>query len=117
MTHLFILTAVLLIPAAEEKPPPRVEPSPRAPLGQVLEWTSVRGKPYWYRLPRKLDARKPPHLVLMLHGTGLKWGWAFWNYPIAAGGFRGSDVVVAPEGMAPGGGDTFNFMQGKPDGD
>ncbi len=103
--------------AAEEKPPPRVEPSPQAPLGQVLEWTSARGKPYWYRLPRQIDPRKPPALILMLHGTGLKWGWAFWNYPIAAGGFRGSDIVVAPEAMTRGQGDTFDFIQGKADGD
>ena len=100
-----------------EEPPPRVEPSPAAPLGQVLEWTSPAGKPYWYRLPRRIDRQRPPNLVLMLHGTGLKWGWAFWNYPIAAGSFRGEDIVVAPEGMTPGQGDTFNFIQGKADGD
>jgi len=103
--------------AGAEEPPPRVEPSPAAPLGQVLEWTSAAGKPYWYRLPRRLDRQRPPGLVLMLHGTGLKWGWAFWNYPIAAGSFRGEDIVVAPEGMTPGQGDTFNFIQGKADGD
>src|SRR5687768_16898383 len=91
--------------AKEEKGPPRVEPSDKAPLGDVLEWTSAQGKPYWYRLPKRIDRSKPPNLVLMFHGTGLKWGWAFWNYPIANGGFRGSDVVVAPEGMTPGSGD------------
>ena len=111
----FLLAAGLL--AAEEKPPPRAEPSPQAPPGQVLEWTDGRGKPLWYRLPRKLDARKPPALLLMLHGTGLKWGWAFWNYPIAAGSFRGDDVVVAPEGMTPDQQGNFNFIQGKADGD
>ena len=25
------------------------------PRGQVLEWTSAEGKPYWYRLPKNLD--------------------------------------------------------------
>jgi predicted esterase len=105
-----------LLVAAEEKPVPRVEPSPAAPLGQVLEWTSERGKPYWYRLPRRIDPNKPPNLLLMLHGTGVKWGWAFWNYPVAAGSFRGGDIVVAPEGMTPGQGDTFNFVQGESDG-
>jgi predicted esterase len=98
-----------------QDPPPRVEPSSSAPLGKVLEWTSAEGKPYWYRLPRKLEATRPPNLLLMLHGTGLAWGWAFWNYPISDGTFRGDDVVVAPEGMADGGGGTFNFVQGKPD--
>jgi pimeloyl-ACP methyl ester carboxylesterase len=106
-----------LLAAAEEKPVPRAEPSASAPLGQLLEWTSSRGKPYWYRLPRKLDRKRPPNLLLMLHGTGLKWGWAFWNYPIAAGGFRGEDIVVAPEAMTPGQGDTFNFVQGGADGE
>lgn len=103
--------------AAEEKPPPRAEPSLQAPLGQVLGGTSPRGRPYWYRLPRSLGPKKPANLLLMLHGTGLKWGWAFWNYPIAGGAFRGEDIVVAPEGMTPGQGETFNFMQGKADGD
>jgi predicted esterase len=103
--------------AAEEKPPPRAEPSPQAPLGQVLAWTDRRDKPCWYRLPRKLDARKPPALIFMLHGTGLKWGWAFWYYPIAAGSFRADDVVVAPEGMSPDQAGNFNFIQGPADGD
>ena len=75
--------------AGAEEPPPRVEPSTAAPLGQVLEWTSAEGKPYWYRLPKKSRPPAAADLVLMLHGTGLKWGWAFWNYPIAAGSFRG----------------------------
>jgi predicted esterase len=117
---LAVLAALLLpgpVGGADEKPPPRAEPSPKAPLGQVLEWTSPRGKPYWYRLPRRLDPKKPPALLIMLHGTGVQWGWAFWNYPIATGAFRGEDIVVAPEGMTAGGGDTFNFIQGKADGD
>ena len=95
----------------------KVEPAASAPLGKTLEWKSAEGKPYWYRLPKKLADGKPRALTLMLHGTGLKWGWAFWNYPIANGGFRGDDIVVAPEGMTPGGGDTFNFVQDKKDGD
>ncbi len=119
---LVVLVALLsavpgIAPAAEEKPTPRAEPSLQAPLGQVLEWTSPRGKPYWYRLPRRLGSKQPANLLLMLHGTGLKWGWAFWNYPIAGGAFRGEDIVVAPEGMTPGQGETFNFVQGEPDGD
>ena len=95
----------------------KVAPSWKAPQGQTLEWTSAEGKSYWYRLPRTIDPKEPPNLVLMLHGTGLTWGWAFWNYPIGNGGFRGNDIVIAPEGMTPGGGDTFNFTQSKPDGD
>src|SRR5262245_46009905 len=90
-------TALSALAAQEPKPTPRVEPSTEAPLGKQLEWTSAEGKPYWYRLPKKLDRANPPNLLLMLHGTGLKWGWAFWNYPIAEGAFRGDDIVVAPE--------------------
>jgi predicted esterase len=101
--------------AQEEGKVERVEPGPKAPRGDVLEWTSAQGKPYWYRLPKKPG--KATNLVLMLHGTGLKWGWAFWNYPIATGEFRGDDIVIAPEGMTDGGGGTFNFVQGKNDGE
>ncbi len=93
----------------------RHEPG-RAPPGEVCEWTSPQGKPFWYRVPEKIVPSRPPNLLFMLHGTGLKWGWAFWNYPIGNGGFRKNDIVVAPEGMTPGG-DTFNFIQGKEDGD
>ncbi len=119
MSRSFLAAAALLawtVALADDKPPPRVEPSLAAPLGEVLEWTSAEGKPYGYRLPRRIDPQKPPNLLFMLHGTGLKWGWAFWNYPIAGGRFRGNDIVIAPEGMTPGQGDTFNFIQGKADG-
>jgi len=114
-----IFSLAFAVPAAAQKigTVPVVAPAPGAPRGKVLEWTSAEGKPFWYRLPAKLDGRNPPNLVFLLHGTGLKWGWAFWNYPIANGQFRGGDIVVAPEGMTPGQGDTFNFVQGKKDGD
>jgi predicted esterase len=104
---------------AAQDPPrtPRAEPSPDVPGGKVLEWTSAENKPYWYRVPKRIDRSKPPNLLLMLHGTGLKWGWAFWNYPIAEGTFRGNDIVVAPEGMTDGGSGTFNFTQSKADSD
>ncbi len=94
-----------------------VEPGRRAPGGKVLEWKSDEDKTYWYRVPEKISEKKPPALILMLHGTGLPWGWAFWNYPIATGQFRGDDIVVAPEGMTPGANNTFNFVQSKNDGD
>jgi predicted esterase len=96
---------------------PRVAPSQSAPRGETLEWTSPAGKLYWYRLPKKLSAKKPPCLIFMLHGTGLNHGWSFWNYPIARGSFRPDDIIVSPDGLTPGGGDTFNFVQGKKDGD
>lgn len=94
----------------------KIEPGPKVPGGKVLEWTSPQGQPYWYRVPKKVSKRKPPNLLLMLHGTGMRWGWAFWNYPIAAGKWRPDDIVVAPEGLTPGNG-AFNFIQGKKDGD
>jgi predicted esterase len=120
MTAARVLLASFLLhcaASAQEPPTPRAEPSPNAPLGRRLEWTDAEGKPFWYRLPKKLDRAKPPALVLMLHGTGMKWGWAFWNYPIDDGGFRRDDIVVAPEGMTDGGNGTFNFVQGKAEGD
>ncbi|MEZ5979194.1 MAG: alpha/beta hydrolase [Planctomycetota bacterium] len=94
---------------------PRVEPSTSAPRNEVLEWTTPEGQEYWYRLPK--ESRRKPCLVLMLHGTGLNHGWSFWNYPIGSGVFRGDDIVVSPDGLSPGQGDTFNFLQGKADGD
>jgi predicted esterase len=116
VARLLVGSGVLVLALfAQDQPPPKIEPSTEAPAGKVLEWTSAEGKPYWYRLPKKIDRARPPNLLVMLHGTGLKWGWAFWNYPIAEGSFRGNDVVVAPEGMTPGGEGIFNFTQAKPD--
>ena len=117
---------------AQEKADLVVAPGPDAPVGKVLEWNSAPDKPYWYRLPdlstetsktadgeasTSTSVKRKPALILMLHGTGLKWGWAFWNYSIAAGKFRPNDIVVAPEGMTPGHNGTFNFVQGKKDGE
>src|SRR5690606_25984148 len=96
---------------------PIVPPTSSAEKGKTLEWVSAEGRPYWYRLPEKIDARKPPNLVIMLHGTGLNWGWSFWNYPIGNGKFRSGDIVVSPDGLTPGQSGTFNFIQGKKDGD
>jgi len=96
---------------------PRAAPSPSASKNKVLEWTSREGRAYWYRLPAKISRKKPPCLILMLHGTGLNHGWSFWNYPIVRGRFRPDDIVVSPDGLTPGAGGTYNFLQGKKDGD
>ncbi len=101
----------------QEKADERVAPGGKAPGGKLLEWMTSEGQPYWYRLPERIDEKRPPNLLLMLHGTGMPWGWAFWNYPILTGRFRGGDIVVAPEGLTPGQGETFNFLQGNADGD
>lgn len=101
---------------AQKEADARVEPGPKAPKGKVLEWTSAAGKPFWYRIPKGIRQKSPPSLILMLHGTGLPYKWAFWNYPIASGRFRPDDVVVAPEGLTPGNG-ALNFIQGKKDGE
>jgi predicted esterase len=68
-------------------------------------------------VPKKQRGKRKPALVFMLHGTGLNHGWSFWNYPIADGTFRGDDIVVSPDGLTPGNGDTFNFVQNKKDGE
>jgi len=112
-----VTTLAGLAPSQKLGTVPRVAPSTSAPRGETLEWTSPAGKPYWYRLPKKINAKKPPCLILMLHGTGLNHGWSFWNYPIAGPAFRPDDIVVSPDGLTPGGGGTFNFVQGKKDGD
>ncbi|MEZ6194643.1 MAG: alpha/beta fold hydrolase [Planctomycetota bacterium] len=95
---------------------PRERPTSDAPREKTLEWSSSAERPFWYRLPKKIDAKRPPALILMLHGTGGNHGWAFWNYGIDGGRFRPDDIVVSPDGVTPGGGDTFNFVQGKKDG-
>jgi predicted esterase len=86
------------------------------PRGKLLEWKSAQGRPYWYRVPKTIDAKTPPDLLVMLHGTGGNHGWSFWNYPIL-GDFRRRDIVVSPDGVTPGQGDTFNFVQGPKDGE
>jgi predicted esterase len=116
MIVIALLSLAALTPAQKEAHA-RVAPGPKVPRGEVLEWTSAQGQPYWYRVPKKVEEGNPPSLILMLHGTGMPWGWAFWNYPIASGAFRGDDIVVAPEGLTPGGGKTFNFVQGPKDGE
>ncbi|MCU0865447.1 MAG: alpha/beta fold hydrolase [Planctomycetes bacterium] len=93
-----------------------VEPELKAPRGKVLEWKSAQGKTYWYRLPKEIEPKVPPDLVLMLHGTGLDHRWSFANYPVA-GEFRKRDIVVSPDGVTPGHGETFNFVQGPKDGE
>lgn len=92
-----------------------VEPNIKAAGGKVLEWRSAQGKPYWYRLPRDIDPKQPPDLLLMLHGTGSDHRWSFWNYRDER--FRKRDIVVSPDGLTPGADDTFNFRQGPKDGD
>lgn len=88
-----------------------VEPNDKAPRGKALEWKSAQGRPYWYRLPKDLDPKNPPDLLLMLHGTGLDHRWSFANHPIV-GDFRKRDIVVSPDALTPGQGGTFNFVQG-----
>ena len=116
-TSLTLAFLALATTSHAELPDAKADPAGNPPKGEVVEWTSPTGQPYWYRLPKKISQSKPPNLVFMLHGTGMPWGWAFFNYPIANGQFRGDDIMVAPEGMTPGHGETFNFVQGKTDGD
>jgi len=113
---LVLLPAVCAV-AQEAGKVEKIPPSTSAPKGKTLESVSKEGQPYWYRLPKKLSAKNPPNLIFMLHGTGMPWGWAFWNYSIDSGAFRKNDILVAPEGVTPGHGGTFNFVQGKKDGD
>lgn len=102
--------------ASSQKDVAVVEPSAKAPRYEVLEWKTPEGRPYWYRLPKKIDEKRPPDLLVMLHGTGLDHRWSFANYR-PQDGWRRDDIVVSPDGLTPGGGDTFNFVQGKQDGD
>ncbi|MHC4380228.1 MAG: CE1 family esterase [Planctomycetota bacterium] len=102
---------------AQEKADEIVAPSSSAPVGKTLEWKTPEGRPYWYRIPRKIKASDPPALILFLHGTGGSHGWAFWNYRLADGMYRKDDILVSPDGLSPGRNGTFNFEQNKKDGD
>ena len=103
--------------AAQEKADEIVAPSSSAPSGKTLEWKTPEGRPYWYRIPRKIKESDPPALILFLHGTGGSHGWAFWNYRLADGNYRKDDILVSPDGLTPGHNGTFNFQQNKKDGD
>lgn len=117
-----ILVAVALLSlstfAQKEEEIPRVEPSSKGEVGVLLEWTTPEGQEYWYRLPKESQRGRKPALVIMLHGTGTNHGWSFWNYPIVNNGgtFRPMDIIVSPDGLTPGGNNTFNFVQNELDG-
>ncbi len=117
LAHGFGLLFALVGKAAlAQKPPAVVEPSAKAPRGEVLEWKSAQGRTYWYRLPKEMDGKQPANLLLMLHGTGLDHRWSFANY-FDLPNQRRRDLVVSPDGLTPGQGDTFNFVQGPKDGE
>ncbi len=114
ISFFFVLTSGGI---AQEAADAVTAPGKKAPRGQLLEWKSEAGQPYWYHVPEVFSKDRPPALILMLHGTGGNQGWSFWNYPIVAGKFRPHDIVVSPDGVTPGGGTSFNFVQGKKDGE
>jgi predicted esterase len=106
-----VLLATAVLAAAQDLKPEPLAPSASLAAGKTYEATSPGKRPYLYRVPDK--GPRAPHLILMLHGTGMKHGWPFWNYPIHTGHFRKHDFVVAPESENP----DRGFVQGKPDRD
>jgi predicted esterase len=108
MTVLLLVTGTAL---AQELEFPNENPSADLALGKCYEGVSKAKRPYWYRLPEKIDKDAPPDLIFLLHGTGLSYKWGFWNYAPHKGHFRKNDIVVSPESEMPGRG----FMQKKPD--
>lgn len=111
MRTVVALLAVAAVAAAQELKPEPAAPAATLAAGKTYEATSPGKRPYLYRVPD--PGPRAPHLILMLHGTGMKYGWPFWNYPIHTGHFRKHDFVVAPESENPDSG----FVQGKPDRD
>jgi predicted esterase len=103
--------ALAVAATAQDLKPESAAPSATLAPGKTYEATSPGKRPYLYRVPDK--GPRAPHLILMLHGTGMKYGWPFWNYPIHTGQFRKHDFVVAPESENP----ERGFVQGKPDRD
>jgi predicted esterase len=109
MRTVVALLAVAAVAAAQELKPEPAAPAATLAAGKTYEATSPGKRPYLYRVPD--PGPRAPHLILMLHGTGMKYGWPFWNYPIHTGHFRKHDFVVAPESENP----DRGFVQGKPD--
>jgi len=105
---LLLLTAAA---AAQDLKPEPAAPAATLAAGKTYEATSPGKRPYLYRVPD--PGPRAPYLILMLHGTGMKYGWPFWNYPIHTGQFRKYDFIVAPESENP----DRGFVQGKADRD
>ena len=91
----------------------KAAPSADLALGKCYEGSSANKRPYWYRLPAKIDKERAPNLIFLLHGTGMSYKWGFGNYGVHRGQFRSDDIVVSPESDAPGRG----FVQIKADRD
>ncbi len=106
-----VLFGIAAAAAAQELKPEQAAPAATLATGKTYEGMSPGKRPFWYRVPD--PGPRAPHLILMLHGTGLKCGWPFWNYPIHTGHFRPHDFVVAPESDNP----DRGFVQAKPDKD
>jgi predicted esterase len=107
---------VILVAAATTAVAQELKPEPAAPAttlaaGGTFEAVSPGKRPYMYRVPD--PGPRAPHLIVMCHGTGLTYPWAFWNYPIHTGQFRKHDFVVAPESEDP----KRGFIQGQADRD
>jgi len=106
-----VLFAAATTAAAQELKPEPAAPATTLAAGKTYEAISPGKRPYMYRVP---DAGpRAPHLIVMCHGTGLTYPWAFWNYPIHTGQFRKHDFVVAPESEDP----KRGFLQAKADRD
>ncbi|MDH3590251.1 MAG: hypothetical protein OER88_00115 [Planctomycetota bacterium] len=96
---------------AQELVPPKAKPSADLALGKTYEGVSKSKRPYWFRLPKKIDKAAAPDLIFLLHGTGMSYKWGFYNYGVHNGHFRKDDIVVSPEGENP----NRGFVQDKAD--
>jgi pimeloyl-ACP methyl ester carboxylesterase len=102
MPRLLAIVAALLgsvaLCAQKKEADAVVAPSPSAPRGKLLEWRTAEQRVYWYRLPKQIDAKRPPNLLLMLWDDVVFQGLAFVAYPSLAS-VRHDDVVVSPGQM------------------
>ena len=70
---------------------PKAAPAADLELGKSYEGLSKSKRPYWFRLPAKIDKGAPPDLIFLLHGTGMSYMWGFANYGVHNGHFRKDD--------------------------
>jgi len=67
-----VLLAFAAGAAAQDLKPEPAAPAPTLAAGKTYEATSPGKRPYLYRVPDK--GPRPPSLIIMLHGTGMKYG-------------------------------------------
>ncbi|HEY7513792.1 MAG TPA: hypothetical protein VIC87_04915 [Vicinamibacteria bacterium] len=109
MRRAWVLLLLGAVAKAEEPKFEQQEPAAELKRGQTYQGSSPAKRPYLYRVPE--PGPRPPHLIVIFHGTGMSYQWGIGNYGVHEGYFRPHDFVLSPESEEP----KRGFVQGKPD--